>query len=170
MIFSSCTELEKVARISTDWNSVLAMPTEDNFRSLYQQVILDRSKSLRHRGKTDPIDLLQRGHIPACGDAIEITLRLNPVNRQIEDIKFDGYGCALSMASADLMAEALVGKTPNQALALVHIFEAMMRGEAKFSQEFRKLNVMKGIAQAPTRIKCAVLPWHTLKMALQPTE
>lgn len=146
------------------------MTPETQLRNLYQQVILERSKSLRHRGKTDPIDRIQRGHIPACGDEIEITLKFSPDNHQIEDIKFDGYGCALSMSSADLMSEALVGKTPDQAMALIEGFETMMRGEGEFPHEFRILNVMKGIAQAPARIKCAILPWHTLKIALQPSQ
>lgn len=143
------------------------MSLEADSRRRYQQVILERSKSLRHRGKTTPIDRYQRGHIPACGDAIAITLKFSPDNNQIEDIKFDGYGCALSMASADLMADALVGKTFDQALELIEQFEAMMQGEGEFPLEFRKLNILQGIAQAPARIKCAALPWHTLKIALQ---
>jgi nitrogen fixation NifU-like protein len=146
------------------------MALEADSRRRYQQVILEQSKSLRHRGKTAPIDRYQRGHIPACGDAIEITLKFSPSSNRIEDIKFDGYGCALSMASADLMAETLVGKTPDQALGLIQQFEAMMRGEGEFPLEFRKLNILQGIAQAPARIKCAALPWHTLKIALQSSE
>jgi nitrogen fixation NifU-like protein len=144
--------------------------TPDNLRDRYQRVILERSKNPRHRGTTDPVDRYQRGHIPACGDAIELTMALEPATGAIADIRFSGYGCALSTASADLMAEILVGKTPEQALGLIQQFEAMMRGEGEFSLEFRKLNILQGIAQAPARIKCAALPWHTLKLALQPVQ
>jgi len=73
------------------------------------------------------------------------------------------------MASVDLMAGALVGKTIDEALGLVTVFQGMMKGETEFPTEHRKLNVMKGVAQFPVRIKCANLGWHTLKAALQMT-
>ncbi|MGB3613253.1 MAG: SUF system NifU family Fe-S cluster assembly protein [Elainellaceae cyanobacterium] len=142
----------------------------DNLRDLYQQVILDRYKKPRHRGKADPVHRYQKGHNPSCGDTIELTLQLSDTNDRIEDVKFEGEGCAISMASVDLMAEALRGKTPEEALAMVQHFQSMMRGEAEFPKETRKLNVMQGVAQFPVRIKCANLGWHTLKAAIeQPT-
>ncbi|MDX2216249.1 MAG: SUF system NifU family Fe-S cluster assembly protein [Oculatellaceae cyanobacterium bins.114] len=137
----------------------------DNLRDLYQQVILERYKKPRNKGKTDPIDRYQKGHNPSCGDTIEITLHL--ADDRIQDVKFEGEGCAIAMASADLMAEALKGKTATEALAMVQQFQAMMKGEAEFPQELRKLNVMQGVAQFPVRIKCANLSWHTLKAALE---
>jgi nitrogen fixation protein NifU and related proteins len=139
----------------------------DNLRDLYQQVILERYKKPRNRGKTDPIDRYQKGHNPSCGDTIELTLKLNLEGEQIEEAKFEGEGCAIAMASADLMADALKGRTKQEALEMVQKFQAMMRGEAEFPQEFRKLNVMQGVAQFPVRIKCANLSWHTLKAALE---
>ncbi|WAL60813.1 Fe-S cluster assembly sulfur transfer protein SufU [Thermocoleostomius sinensis] len=139
----------------------------DNLRDLYQQVILERYKKPRNRGKTDPIDRYQKGHNPSCGDTIELTLRLNLEADRIEEAKFEGEGCAIAMASADLMADALKGRTKQEALEMVQKFQAMMRGEAEFPQEFRKLNVMQGVAQFPVRIKCANLSWHTLKAALE---
>jgi nitrogen fixation NifU-like protein len=139
----------------------------DNLRDLYQQVILERYKKPRNRGKTDPVDRYQKGHNPSCGDTIELTLKLNPEGEQIEEAKFEGEGCAIAMASADLMADALKGRTKDEALEMVQKFQAMMRGEAEFPQEFRKLNVMQGVAQFPVRIKCANLSWHTLKAALE---
>lgn len=144
----------------------------DNLRDLYQQVILERYKKPRNRGKTDPVSRFQKGHNPSCGDTIELTLKLNPEGDRIEDVKFEGEGCAIAMASADLMADALKGKATHEALEMVQKFQAMMRGEAEFPQELRKLNVMQGVAQFPVRIKCANLSWHTLKAALelQPTE
>lgn len=139
----------------------------ENLRDLYQQVILERYKKPRHRGKADPIDRYQKGHNPSCGDTIELTLTLNETGDRIEDVKFEGEGCAIAMASVDLMAEALRGRNTDEALAMVQTFQAMMRGEAEFPSEFRKLNVMQGVAQFPVRIKCANLGWHTLKAALE---
>jgi len=139
----------------------------DNLRDLYQQVILERYKKPRHKGKTNPIDRYQKGHNPSCGDTIELTLHLEDGGDRIVDVKFEGEGCAISMASADLMAEALRGKTTGEALEMVQKFQAMMRGEAEFPTDLRKLNVMQGVAQFPVRIKCANLCWHTLKAALE---
>jgi nitrogen fixation NifU-like protein len=139
----------------------------DNLRDLYQQVILERYKKPRNRGKTNPVDRSQKGHNPSCGDTIELTLHLSENGERIQDVKFEGEGCAIAMASADLMAEALRGKSTTEALAMVQRFQGMMKGETEFSQELRKLNVMQGVAQFPVRIKCANLSWHTLKAALE---
>jgi nitrogen fixation protein NifU and related proteins len=138
-----------------------------NLRDLYQQVILEHYKKPKHRGKTEPIDRYQKGHNPSCGDTIELTLQLDASGEQITDVKFEGEGCAIAMASVDLMAGALAGKTIDEALALVCVFQGMMKGETEFPTEQRKLNVMKGVAQFPVRIKCANLGWHTLRAALQ---
>jgi nitrogen fixation protein NifU and related proteins len=137
----------------------------DNLRDLYQQVILERYKKPRNKGQTNPIDRYQKGHNPSCGDTIEITLHL--ADDRIQDVKFEGEGCAIAMASVDLMADALKGKTAAEALAMVQQFQSMMKGEAEFPQELRKLNVMQGVSQFPVRIKCANLGWHTLKAALE---
>lgn len=142
----------------------------ENLRDLYQQVILERYKKPRNRGRTDPAHRFQKGHNPSCGDTIELTLRLNDAGDRIEEVKFEGEGCAISMASVDLMADALRGKTPEEAVEMVAKFQAMMRGETEFPKEMRKLNVMQGVAQFPVRIKCANLGWHTLKAALELTQ
>jgi len=138
-----------------------------NLRDLYQQVILERYKKPRHRGKTEPVDRFQRGHNPSCGDTIELTLSLNEAGDRIEAVKFEGEGCAIAMASADLMAEALTGQSVETALQMVQQFQDMMKGGVEFPQEFRKLNVMQGVSQFPVRIKCATLTWHTLKAAIE---
>jgi nitrogen fixation protein NifU and related proteins len=137
-----------------------------NLRDLYQQVILEHYKKPKHKGKTNPIDRYQKGHNPSCGDTIELTLELDASGERVTDVKFEGEGCAIALASVDLMAGAVAGKTIDEALALVVIFQEMMKGEAEFPKEQRKLNVMKGVAQFPVRIKCANLGWHTLKAAL----
>jgi nitrogen fixation protein NifU and related proteins len=139
----------------------------DNLRDLYQQVILERYKKPRNRGKTSPIDRYQKGHNPSCGDTIELTLQLTEAGDCIQDVKFEGEGCAIAMASVDLMADAMRGKTTAEALMMVQRFQGMMKGEDEFPQDLRKLNVMQGVAQFPVRIKCANLSWHTLKAALE---
>ncbi|MBD2309197.1 SUF system NifU family Fe-S cluster assembly protein [Chroococcidiopsis sp. FACHB-1243] len=143
--------------------------TLGNVRDLYQQVILEHYKKPRHKGKTDPVHRYQRGHNPSCGDTIELTVQLNEAGDTIADVKFDGEGCAIAMASADLMADVLRGKPVSVALEMVQRFQRMMKGEDEFPKEQRKLNVMAGVAQFPVRIKCANLTWHTLKAALEST-
>jgi nitrogen fixation protein NifU and related proteins len=141
----------------------------DNLRTLYQQVILEHYKKPRHRGVTEPVHRHQRGHNPSCGDTIDLTVQLNEAGDRIEDVKFEGEGCAIAMSSADLMADATRGKTIAEALEMVQRFQKMMKGEAEFPREQRKLNVMQGVAQFPVRIKCATLTWHTLRAALEQT-
>jgi nitrogen fixation NifU-like protein len=139
----------------------------DNLRDLYQQVILEHYKKPRHRGETDRVDRRQRGHNPSCGDTIELTLQLDPTGERIESVKFEGEGCAIAMASVDLMAGAMPGRTVPEALEMVRTFQEMMRGETEFPRELRKLNVMQGVAAFPVRVKCANLAWHTLRAALE---
>ena len=141
--------------------------TLSNVRDLYQQVILEHYKKPRHKGKTDPAHRSQRGHNPSCGDTIELTVRLNQAGDTIEEVKFEGEGCAITMASADLMADALRRKPVLQALAMVQRFQNKMKGVDERHKQQRKLNVMAGVAQFPVRIKCANLTWHTLKAALE---
>ncbi len=138
-----------------------------NVRDLYQQVILERYKKPKFKGVTDPVDRYQKGHNPSCGDTIELTLHLDEAQETIISAKFDGEGCAIALSSADLMAEALRGKTVVEALKMIEGFQGMMRGDFEFPHELRKLNVLKGVSQFPVRIKCANLVWHTLRAALQ---
>lgn len=141
--------------------------TLGNLRDLYQQVILEHYKKPKHKGKTNPAHRYQKGHNPSCGDTIELTLKLNEGGDRIEEVKFEGEGCAIAIASADLMADSLRGKSVDEALEMVHRFQNMMKGEGEFPKEQRKLNVMQGVSQFPVRIKCANLTWHTLKAALE---
>lgn len=157
-------------RISHDLARSLAAMQAGNLRDLYQQVILEHYKKPRHRGTTDPVDRRQRGHNPSCGDTIELTLSLDEAGDRIAAVKFEGEGCAIAMASVDLMAGALVGRSLPEALEMVQTFQGMMRGETEFPHEFRKLNVMKGVAQFPVRVKCANLAWHTLRAALESSQ
>ncbi len=105
-----------------------------------------------------------------CGDTIELTVQLNPAGDTIEDIKFEGQGCAIAIASADLMADAVRGKSVEEALSIVQRFRGMVRGENPFPEDMRKLNILQGVSQFPIRIKCATLSWHTLKAALESSQ
>lgn len=138
-------------------------------RSSYQrqalQTLLSHAKQPHHRGQTNPIDIQERGHNPYCGDTVALTLALEA--GRIKDIKFEGIGCTLCLASADLMADAVKGKKIEEVLLMVQQFRQMMRGEAPLSGEWRKLNVLQGVAQYPVRVKCALLAWHTLKAGLE---
>lgn len=146
------------------------MTNSINQRSLYQQVILEHSKKPWHQGKTNPIHRYHQGYNPSCGDKIEVTVKLNQTENIIEDVKFEGEGCAISIASADLMAEALRGKSVDEALDMVEHFRCAIKGQAEFPKDLRKLNVLQGVSKFPVRIKCASLCWHTLKAALASVE
>lgn len=139
----------------------------DNLQKLYQQVILEHYKKPRHREITDLVHRHQGGHNPSGGDTIELTAQLKDSEKQIAAVKFEGEGCAIAMASADLMADAMRGKTISKVLQMVQSCQNMMKGEGGFPREHRRLNVMQGVVQFPVRIKCATLNWHTLKAALE---
>ena len=144
------------------------MSTLNNRRNFYQRTILDLYKNPRHKGETNPVHKSHQGCNPYCGDTIKITILLNQARNNIEDIKFDGQGCVISMASAELMAHALLDKSTDEALKIVERFRSMMQGKFTFSEELRRLNVMQGITHL-SRIKCATLAWHTCKAALKST-
>ncbi|MCL2931087.1 MAG: SUF system NifU family Fe-S cluster assembly protein [Trichodesmium sp. MAG_R03] len=143
------------------------MNTQNHLRNLQYQTILERSKQPRNKGKTNPIHQYQIGHNPICGDSIELTIKFNQTNQIIEDIKFQGKGCALTIASADLMAETLSGKTREEILEIIEKFRQMLKGEIVLSNDLVKLNIFQGVSQFPIRIKCVLLSWHALKAALK---
>jgi nitrogen fixation NifU-like protein len=105
-----------------------------------------------------------------CGDTIELTVQLNQTGDRIEDIKFEGEGCAIAIASADLMADAVRGKSVEEVLLIVQRFRGMVIGQDEFSTDLRQLNVLQGISRFPARIKCATLSWHTLKAVLESSQ
>ncbi|MBE9045835.1 SUF system NifU family Fe-S cluster assembly protein [Pleurocapsales cyanobacterium LEGE 10410] len=134
-------------------------------RRLYQQLILSRSKNPRHFGVTNPIHRTQGLTNPYCGDAIEVTLTIDE-NSVIEDIKFTGSGCALCLASADLMAETVKGRTIDETKDLVEHFHQVMLGETELDSSFNLLKAIAGAKRYPIKVKCVTLPWHTLKLAV----
>ena len=134
-------------------------------RRLYQQVILSRSKNPRHFGVTNPIHRTKRLSNPYCGDAIEVTLTMDE-NSIIKDLKFTGSGCALCLASADLMIEIIKGKTINEVQDIVEHFHQVMLSKAELDSSLNILKAIEGAKRYPIKIKCVTLPWHTLKLAI----
>jgi nitrogen fixation protein NifU and related proteins len=141
-------------------------------RELYQEMILDHSQKPHNFGDCEKIaaNLKQEGFNPLCGD--KIILNIREKNNVIEEICFEGSGCAISMASASLMTDALKGKTIKEALNLFREFQKMLVLDGKKNKKINweklgKLKVLAGVKEFPIRIKCATLAWHALRSALQ---
>ena len=135
-----------------------------DLRELYLEMVTDHAKNPRHRGKAEPCTHIGTGNNPLCGDKIVVTVSVN--DGIIELVKFDGEGCAISTASADLMAEILVGKTPDEATSLFTGFHELVAGEG-YVDVPKKLAVFSGVREFPMRVKCATLAWHTVLSALE---
>jgi nitrogen fixation NifU-like protein len=136
-------------------------------RELYQQVILDHNRKPRNLRTLPGANRTADGDNPLCGDRISIYLEL--VDRVIRDVGFQGSGCAISRAAASMMTASVKGKTEDEAQALFERFHRMLIGDgpaAAAAQELGKLAVFAGVREFPSRIKCATLPWHTLRAAL----
>jgi nitrogen fixation NifU-like protein len=137
-------------------------------RELYQEVILDHSKRPRNFGELAGANRKAEGYNPLCGDRETVFIRLE--DDLLRDVGFRGAGCAISTASASMMTETLKGKTRAQAEALFEVFHDLITGKdgAKTpgAPELGKLAVFSGVREFPVRVKCATLPWHTLKAAL----
>ncbi len=138
-----------------------------DLRELYQEVILDHNKRPRNRGKLEGVTNTAEGHNPLCGD--NVTIYLHKQNGKVVDVTFDGSGCAISTASASMMTELVKGKSVEEIEAIFREFQDMVTktGEAEEHPALGDLEVLGGVREYPVRIKCATLPWHTLKAALQ---
>lgn len=137
-------------------------------RELYQEVILDHSKKPRHFNSLTNATHKAEGYNPLCGD--RITLYLQVEDGVIKEIGFQGLGCAISKASASMMTVSLKGKGRDEALKLFHEFHKMLAGNQnqKFDKDrLGKLVVFSGVSEFPVRVKCATLPWHTFRGALE---
>lgn len=139
------------------------MSTE--LRDLYQETIVDHARRPRNFGPLPEASHQAEGFNPLCGD--RLTLRLKVVGGLIEDARFEGVGCAISTASASLMTEALKGLNEQQAETLFLGFHSMLTGGIPVSGSvLGKLEVLTGVREFPSRIKCATLAWHALHAAL----
>ena len=138
----------------------------NDLRELYQEVIIDHSKHPRNFGALPLANHRKDGFNPLCGD--RLTLYILEQNGVVEEIQFEGCGCAISVASASLMTEVLRGKTGGEVEAIFTDFhQLMMHGHNPVLEErLGKLAVLAGVAEYPARVKCATLAWHTLKAAI----
>ena len=134
-------------------------------RALYQEVILDHNRKPRNFGTIEPASHHAVGHNPLCGDHINVTLNL--AGECIDGIAFQGESCAICKASASMMTVAVKGKTRADAETLIQEFLAMATGKLDLGSpnHIGRLAVFAGVRDLPTRVKCAILPWHTLHAA-----
>ena len=142
-----------------------------DLKELYQEIILDHGKNPRNLGKFDNYNKDAKGHNPLCGDDVHVYLRLNE-NKKVDDIKFEGKGCAISMASASIMTEMVRGKEEEEVKEIITDFLKMIKEKDELNNnilnedEKTKLMCLSGVKQYPMRVKCATLSWHTLSSAL----
>ena len=142
-----------------------------NTKELYQEIILDHGKNPRNLRKTENFNKDAKGHNPLCGDKVHIYLKLNE-NKKIEDISFEGQGCAISMASASIMTDLVKGKEEFEVKEIVNDFLYMIKEKDELKNnilhddEKIKLMCLSGVKQYPMRVKCATLSWHTLTSAI----
>jgi nitrogen fixation NifU-like protein len=141
-----------------------------DLRELYQQLIIDHSKSPRNCRVIEGADATAEGHNPLCGDEVPVYVKLQ--GDRVSDISFRGNGCAISTASASLLTEVLKGKTRSEAEALFQSFhELVTHGSPEGpAPSLGKLQVFAGVSEFPVRVKCATLVWHTLRAALHQIE
>lgn len=138
-----------------------------DLRSIYNQVITEKSRSREHRHPVEGFTASLEGLNASCGD--DITLQLRVKDGVIEDAGFLGAGCAISQASASLMIDLVKGRPVQEAKRLIAKFFAMIKGEISGEEELEELEeaaALQGISRTPARVKCAVLAWHTLDEAL----
>jgi nitrogen fixation NifU-like protein len=153
-----------------------AAPLTDDLRSLYQDIILDHGKSPRNMRVVEHHSCKAQGNNPMCGDRVTVTARMSDTG-VLEDLAFEGKGCAISIASASMMSEALAGQTAATAKQLFDAVHDLCTGKADAEQvkaqvpaalaeSVDKLAALSGVRQFPVRVKCATLPWHALMSCL----
>lgn len=139
----------------------------DSLRELYQEIILEHAKHPRHFGPMAAATHQADGHNPLCGDKVRVYLQI--AGERIARAGFEGKGCAISTASASLMTEIVEGRTAAEADALMQAFLRMAKGEPGeelVADDRERLEVLSGVREFPMRVKCATLPWHTMKAAI----
>jgi nitrogen fixation NifU-like protein len=135
-----------------------------DLRELYQEVILEHSKTPRNFKQPAAVNRSAEGYNPLCGD--HFTVYLDMEGDSIHDIGFKGSGCAISKASASMMTQIVKGKSKQEASALFEQFHKLVTGMDAKESDLGKLAVFSGVSEFPTRVKCATLAWHTLQAAL----
>jgi len=136
-----------------------------DIKDLYQEIIVDHNRNPRNFGVIADADKTMEGFNPLCGDKLKLYIKIDGQN--ISDIAFDGTGCAISVASASLMTDAMKGKSIDEAETLFNNFHSLITTENEIdSDHLGKLAVLAGVKDFPARVKCASLCWHTLRSAL----
>lgn len=135
-----------------------------SLRDLYQEIIVDHGKTPRNVGKLPNANHSQAGHNPLCGDKLMLYVREQ--NGIVEEVRFEGTGCAISVASASLLTEAVKGKSVHDIEILFNHFHHLVTEGGAPAADLGKLAVFSGVAEFPVRVKCATLAWHTLRAAL----
>ena len=142
-----------------------------NLKELYQEIILDHGKNPRNLGKFENFNKDAKGHNPLCGDKVHLFLKLDE-NKNVNDISFEGEGCAISMASASIMTDLMKGKSEKEAKEIIEKFLDMIKEKDDINtnlledDEKTKLMSLGGVKNYPMRVKCATLSWHALSSAL----
>ena len=142
-----------------------------NLKELYQEIILDHGKNPRNLRKSENFNKDAKGHNPLCGDHVHVFLKIDE-NKKVEDISFEGHGCAISMASASIMTDIVRGKEEFEVKEILNDFLEMIKEKNDLKtkllseDEKTKLMCLSGVKQYPMRVKCATLSWHTLTSAL----
>ena len=138
-----------------------------DMRDLYQEVILEHGRHPRHQRRLEPFDAAAKGDNPMCGDRVEVRLRM--AGGQVAEVGFEARGCAISVASADLMAEAVAGCSPAQVKDLAGQFREMVSTGvcADCGTAMDALRPLAGVHEYKSRLKCATLPWDALLSALE---
>ena len=146
-----------------------------DLKELYQDIILEHGKSPRNFGKCSGYNHDAKGHNPLCGDQVQVYLKLND-KKKVEEVTFEGSGCAISIASTSIMTELVKGKSFSVAKSIVDEFLEMIKTGAEMKtknlDEDQKIKIMSlsGVKQYPMRVKCATLSWHTLISAIDNTQ
>ena len=137
-----------------------------DIKELYQEIVLDHGKNPRNKNKCVGFNKDAKGHNPLCGDKVHVYLKLDN-NKKVEDISFEGEGCAISMASASIMTETIKGKEFNVAKKILEHFLDMLKEGSKLGinslseDENTTMMSLSGVKRFPMRVKCATLAWHT---------
>jgi nitrogen fixation NifU-like protein len=132
---------------------------------LYRRVIMDHYKTPRNRGELEEGSVTVNLNNPTCGDRISLQLQLE--DGIVRNVKFTGEGCSISMSSASMMTEAVMGKTSEEALKLADKFSALMKGEPVEFEDYEDVEALSGVNKFPARIKCATLAWNALRKGVE---
>ena len=143
-----------------------------DLKQLYQDIILEHGKSPRNFGKCDGYNHHAKGHNPLCGDQVKVYLKLDN-KKNVENVTFEGSGCAISMASTSIMTELVKGKSFQAAKNIINAFLNMIKNAADIKSkdldedQITKIMSLSGVKEYPMRVKCATLAWHTLTSAIE---